>query len=104
MRVQTRIVLFAFITLFSHFGCGSSGGTSTESPEQGAKEEAGDDGGKDEGDAASVKNSDVKDKPLLTECYKGDTFSCTVEAVIARETNTVRGNRGAFAISFEDSF
>ncbi|RZA23453.1 MAG: CAP domain-containing protein [Proteobacteria bacterium] len=109
MRIQPRITLFAFATLLSILGCGSTDDTSTEAPEQGAEEEVGVDESKDkekekEGDAAAVTNSAVKDKPLLTECYKGDTFSCTVEAVIARETNTVRGGRKALALSFEDSF
>lgn len=112
-----RASLFKFVITSMFFfpacGGGSGGGDDSTTPapvpegaEAGGDEgsDAGESGGEGEGDAAAIDNATVKDKPLMTSCYKGDTFSCAVEVAIVAETNKVRGTRRALLHSFESSY
>lgn len=78
--------------------------TAGETPEGAIEEAAAEDEPSEEGDAAAVDNASVKDKPLLKSCYKGDAFTCAVEATILTETNRVRGSRKALVHAFESAF
>jgi uncharacterized protein YkwD len=108
VKIRNRLSTFVFISLL--ISCKNSSESRSEGPEQAG--EGGDgatevDQNEEDGQgvqSAAATNADVKDKPLLAECYKGDAFSCAVEAVIVRETNGVRGSRTPLRQSFEDSF
>ncbi|RYZ58927.1 MAG: CAP domain-containing protein [Proteobacteria bacterium] len=59
----------------------------------------------DEGQSYAGDNAsgiDSGSTPALTTCYKGDVWTCAVEAAIVKETNLLRSK--ALTQSFEDSY
>lgn len=108
MRVKLFTFMMASFLITTACGNSSSEAGGDTGDQTGATgEDAGDDtdNGTNGDDASSVDNNDVKDKPLLKSCYKGDTFTCQVEATIVSETNLVRGSsRKALVHDYESSF
>jgi uncharacterized protein YkwD len=51
---------------------------------------------------SNADGSEASASPSLTTCYKGDVWTCAVEAAIVKETNLLREK--AFIHSFEDSY
>ncbi len=95
-----RIRLFPVLLSIAFISCGQS----TDIQQAGGGQSPATEGSGAEGDAAGVKNSDVIEKPLLTTCYKGDSFACAVEAVILKETNSLRPASRPLTMDFESSY
>lgn len=106
--MHVKLFAFALTSFLLSSACGEAAGDGSEDIVEettGGNTGAEAESGTPTGDNASpVDNSAVTDRPLLKSCYRGDTFSCTVEATIVSETNIIRGSLGSLAHAFETSF
>jgi uncharacterized protein YkwD len=86
------ILLVMVITLMGTTACRSDKNDSSNSDDADGENYAGE-------NASGINSGET---PSLTTCYKGDVWTCAVEAAIVKETNLLRSK--ALIQSFEDSY